>query len=395
MLNLTTEADSSSASSSSDMAYFYSHVYFVVSLVLILVGIVVNLIVITTYKLGEHKKLVGSANASLNAICVNKVQNSKRAAAAAAMAANRDQSVPANLALLASTNNLASCNTHARHMSLSIAVKQQQPQAQTTVVDSNNKSRKSGFDKNDLAFGPHATANTTANTTSAAFHKIRKTLCTFFIVSLGFCDLFICLVNMPFFLVVESGLFNRLILEFVMSRASTFLMRSCLCRLAYFLVQIPFTVEIVILLTIALDRYLSVLDPMKSHFSFNKKMFKFTLIGHVAFSCLLSLPNFFLYEFAASRDVTPLLARTNDSADKLFFISLSTLCPVYAPYAAYHTAYNVVLCVLFSLNLLVIIVCYMRVYKHVYKVSKTHRQDSFMVTNTLQYYSDKNYLNNR
>jgi hypothetical protein len=367
--------------SSPDITHFYSaHVYFAISLLLIVVGIVVNLIVITTYRFGENKKLVNNANTSVNALCINKIQQQGKKGAL-----NRDPSV--NLALLASTNTLAATTSvaHVRNLSLSIAVRRPQAANDSGGNRSSSAQKRILVDRNDTAF-----VTTAAGTAYQIGYKIRKTLCSYFIIGLGFCDLLICLLNMPFFMMLESGLFNRAIIELIMRRTRSHFTRTCACRFVYFFIQIPITVEIVILLTIALDRYLSVFRPIKTRYFFNKNMFKFTLMAHVAFSCLLSVPNFFFYEFVAE-DVAAW--SSGNSSEDLFFMSLSTLCPVYAPYAAYHTAYNVMLFVLFGLNLLVIIVCYMQVYKHVYKVSKHQRQDSFMVTNTLQY--DKNYLNSR
>ncbi len=122
--------------------------------------------------------------------------------------------------------------------------------------------------------------------------KLRHTLCSYFILSLGCCDLLICALVMPITLMIESGYFHPFFTKLFYSADSMYSRQ--ICSIGYYLVQIPLVFEIEILLTIAINRYSSVFQPIKIYL-FDPTKSKLTLISHILFSCLLSLPNLFFY----------------------------------------------------------------------------------------------------
>ena len=125
--------------------------------------------------------------------------------------------------------------------------------------------------------------------------KIRHTLCSYFILSLGCCDLLICALIMPVVLVIESGYFD-VHFSTLFGRNDFYSVLWCKC--SYYLIQIPLVLEIEILLTIAIDRYSSVFHPIKIYF-FDRTKSKITLIAQIFLSSVLSLPNLAFYSTAS------------------------------------------------------------------------------------------------
>ena len=125
-------------------------------------------------------------------------------------------------------------------------------------------------------------------------NKLRHTLYYYFILSLSFCDLFICTIIMPTILLIESGYFH-MYFKSIFWDSDNFGYSDLWCRLGFYFVQIPLVLEIEILLTIAIDRYSSVFHPIKIYF-FDRAKSKLTLIAQILVSCGLSLPNLFFYD---------------------------------------------------------------------------------------------------
>jgi len=89
----------------------------------------------------------------------------------------------------------------------------------------------------------------TLGTYNSGYNKIKR--CSYFILMLSFCDLFICLLNMPIdFLLQSSYLDSTFKMMFLNSAHADFL-----CKATYFLAKMPIALEIELLLMIAIDRY--------------------------------------------------------------------------------------------------------------------------------------------
>lgn len=300
---------------------FYLYIYYVFFLIAIIVGVIVNLIVIITYRFGRSSP-------------------------------NHSAGPRSN------TNQASSIGPQNRFVYLG--------QSCTSYVATANANTGA------------SSAATTAMLNSPdiggglAGYKVRKTLASYFIISLGVCDLVICLLNMPLLLMLESGLFVDQILP-AFDALSNFMNKDIVCRLSYFIIQIPITVDIEILLTIAFDRYASVFSPIQMYVLDSKKL-KWVLLVHVIVACLLSSPNFYLFEYNHA-------LHNSSTAVPLTLMSYCMISP--GKLSAYRV-YKIVLFALFIINLITIIVCYMRVYKHVYKVSRNHRNDSFILSSSSQ-----------
>lgn len=203
-------------------------------------------------------------------------------------------------------------------------------------------------------------------TYNLGYNRMKR--CSYFILSLGCCDLFICSLSMPLILVFQSGCLDSVFRSSLYSDAW--------CKLAHFFVQIPIALEIEILLTIAIDRYTSVFHPMNLNVP---DKIKLILVAQILTSSVLSLPNLLFYASSSSKpslDHSVSVAK-NDS----FTPSSSSYCAVKNEYLVLYSYYQIGLFVLFVANLIIISVCYLRVYKHVYKASKTQRRES-MATNS-------------
>lgn len=173
--------------------------------------------------------------------------------------------------------------------------------------------------------------------TSKNAYIYRRTLCSYFILVLAVCDLFISLVNMPVGLIYQSGSLRSKILQSHL---------SILCPLGHFLYQIPIVLELEILSLIALDRYSSVFRSIDSYF-FDKNKFIILTISSFLIACLISLPNIFLI----GSDLTS--------------------CQIKPTFAHEQKIYQSFLLVVFVFNLSVIVTCYIRVYKHIYRTLRT------------------------
>ena len=288
----------------------YMLVYCGLLLLVILTGIVVNFIVIAAYKFG-HKKFLTTSNVSVNLMNKNAVHM-------------RSQQSNAN---------------QIRRMSL---------------ASNDGKNLSLGRKRHELT--PDQNGMTVVSYELTAANKTRHTLCSYFILSLGCCDLFICLLVMPVILAVES------------SYLDVGIHSDLWCKLAYFLGQIPIALEIEILLTIAVDRYTSVFHPIKFYF-FDREKSKLTLVAQIVVSVLLSLPNMFFYASVSQS------GRQQANAS-LEFHSLGRQCGVQPRLVAAYSYYQLVLFACFLLSLLLISVFYLKVYKHVYIVSRRQRIES-------------------
>lgn len=169
----------------------------------------------------------------------------------------------------------------------------------------------------------------------------RRTLCSYFILVLAVCDLFISLVNMPVGLVYQTEPIRlKLITE------PNIL--SILCPLGHFFYQIPIVLELEILSLIALDRYSSVFRSIDSYF-FDKNKFIILIVSSFLFACLISLPNIFLI----GSDVA------------------NSSCQTKQMFVEEQKIYQSFLLAVFVINLSVIVTCYIRVYMHIYRTLRT------------------------
>lgn len=96
---------------------------------------------------------------------------------------------------------------------------------------------------------------------------------------------------MPANLIIESGYFHQYLSQ--LTQVDNLEGDLC-CRISFYLVQIPLVLEIEVLLTIAIDRYSSVFNPIKIYF-FDRTKSKLTLMAQILLSCVLSLPNLIIY----------------------------------------------------------------------------------------------------
>ena len=208
--------------------------------------------------------------------------------------------------------------------------------------------------------------NTMGNANKMNLNKIRRTLCSYFILSLGFCDIIICLVNLPLNALIEVSFFQNYFSQIAFNSRL-----DVMCKLSYFFLQIPIILEIEILFTIALDRYSSVFKPIKLYF-FDINKLIVTLAIQLACASLLSMPNLlFITKNTADQDAI-------DFNKTPIFFPLKhnipfTFCKVNDSYKIMYNWYQSILCLLFFINLLVISIFYVKVYKHIYEASKNQR----------------------
>jgi hypothetical protein len=258
---------------------------------------------------------------------------------------------------------------------------------------------------------PFAHSTTTTTYTNTLSH-IKRTLSSYYIICLSLCDLFICLVNMSLHLMFESHYFQEIVWRLMewseaepdgyTTTTSTTITSSTreswsfwtrntwtvntrnnmTCKLVLFFIQIPVVFEIEILLTIAINRYSSVFRPIKLYFVDRNKL-KLTVIAQLLFSSFLSLPNLLFYVASSSRpslrssssfaSIAEEESYTNHSNTRYSF---NSFCVVDHQYSRFYMYYQVVLFALFLLNLFIITVCYLKIYKRIYKASQTQRRES-------------------
>lgn len=171
----------------------------------------------------------------------------------------------------------------------------------------------------------------------------RRTLCSYFILVLAVCDLFISVVNMPINLVYQSAPLRSLI-------NLDHSLLSVLCPLGHFVYQVPIVLELEIVSLIALDRYSSVFRSIDSYF-FDKNKFIILTMTSFVLACLISLPHLFL--------VDPDLSNASCTTKQVFG----------------QRAYETFLLAVFVINLSCIVTCYIRVYKHIYRTLRTQRAE--------------------
>lgn len=171
-----------------------------------------------------------------------------------------------------------------------------------------------------------------------ALSRMRRTLCSYFILSLGLCDLVICLLVMPI-----DILTNFDCVRMFLNQVNV----SSLCKIGHFLLKIPIILEIEILFTIAFDRYSSVFRPIKLYF-FKKSKFFTILLVEIAIAVVISLPNIVFY---------------SESTEKLSMCSLSHDYEIESFY------YELFLSILFTINFVFIVTCYIKVYKHIHQAN--------------------------
>ncbi len=280
----------------------------------------VNLIIISAYKFGTKNKVVNNNTNNNN---TNFLNNS-----------------------ITNANQNHNLN---RTLSVSSTIARPNKRLSTTNYPNNNNNNNNSpnSNKNEPFLNP-------------IVYKIRKSLCLYFITSIGFCDLFICLTNMPvaFFLIDHhSSSFSTNIINNLFAQLDTHLKKGCLCKMAYFLAQIPISIEIEILFLIALDRYSSVYAPMK-HYFLDRNIFKLVLVFQLLFSTFLSVPNLFLYEF-----------NHNNS-------TVNSYCIVAKHMHKPYLFYQIFLFTLFFMVLLSIIVCYFKVYRNLHLMGMNNAGNS-------------------
>jgi hypothetical protein len=392
MSNLASQ-DGLNTESTSGPNFIFSTVF----LLLTLAGIISNLIVTLTYKFCDKKacSMNPSTNLNLNhRISIKNEENLiKRSSFNSKSTVNRRNTTTGGKLL---TN---SCNENNKNLlvppkrRVSIANESQYDDNHNSVVSENNnfdnpnanknlhpKSIMSSMHKSNNNTLLNESANNSANllahnqsvllslgTYNLGYNRMKR--CSYFILSLGCCDLSICSLSMPLILVFQSGCLDA------MFRSSLY--SDAWCKLAHFLVQIPIALEIEILLTIAIDRYTSVFHPMNLNVS---DRIKLILVAQMLTSSALSLPNLLFYASASSSS-SQSVHHSSEAKNASFTASSSSYCAVKSEYLALYGYYQIGLFVLFVANLIIISVCYLRVYKHVYKASKTQRRES-MATNS-------------
>ena len=248
------------------------------------------------------------------------------------------------------------------------------------TTDSNNKPKKSQNHAQSCAAAVssnHNNINLNCTTAAGVFNtankanlnKIRRTLCSYFILSLGFCDLFICIVHLPMNALQEINCIRDYLIK--MFQVNDL---DILCKLGYFFLQIPIILEIEILFTIAWDRYSSVFKPIKLYF-FDINKLIFTLVLQLVCASLLSLPNlFFIAKTTQNDHYTRSYATIENNKTTLIFLNNElAFCKVNEQYMVIYSWYQCFLCLLFFMNLFIISIFYIKVYKHIYKASKHQR----------------------
>ena len=150
-----------------------------------------------------------------------------------------------------------------------------------------------------------------------------------------------------------------------------------ICKTSYFFLQIPVILEIEILFTIALDRYSSVFKPIKLYF-FDINKLIVTLTVQLVCASLLSLPNLlFITKNNINTEFINLISieRGNNSFISIYSDSC-IFCKVNDKYRIFYSWYQCFLCLLFFINLFIISIFYIKVYKHIYKASKNQRLEN-------------------
>jgi len=351
-------------------------VYSALNVITILIGIIVNIIVIAAYKFGDRK--VSNNINNINFVNMNNLN------------------VMNNLSINSSNNSnlnklISNLNESIKGEGLSPNLKKSQTRNQSTkqlqlqpnLTQKNEKLKRP--ETNELQklqiSNPIQRRNTAEyqqrqrmksgsftqnNLITTMVSRHRRTVCSYFILSLGCCDLLICFFNMPFNLLVESGYFDLKLREIFADSAHS----DIWCKSAYFLGQIPIVLEIEILLTIAIDRYSSVFHPIKFYF-FDRNKSKLTLIAQILLSCLLSLPNLLFFSSFNTQQKQSIQTKPNTA-----LYSLANYCHVKQEMSTHFVYYQAILFTLFLINLAFIIIFYAKVYNHIYKVSRNQRFES-------------------
>lgn len=339
----------------------YLEIYFLIFLFFILIGLILNLIVITTYRFGDRSKVLNNTSTNVNLTHkilsfksleidqINQKQNSIN------QISIRQRRYTETL-----YNRMVENMYQQKNHRPSIYINRSSP-----MKDYNQKDNYQNNNSNQV----YVTLPITGPT-GAANLNIRRTLCSYFILSLGFCDLTICLFNMPMNLLSEIGFFD---LNYFLNKS--FELDMC-CKITHFLLQIPISLEIEILLMIAVDRYSSVFRSIESYF-FDKDKFKLTLMLQLFLSSLLSFPN--LIFFTSNKQHFALTNQTNLQTSNESF---SSYCIIQEDLTKFYTFYQASLFSLFVLIFIIIMICYIKVYKHVYKASRNQRKESLMTNSS-------------
>ncbi len=361
---------SSSSSSRHELNIFKSNnlfVYCTLNIVTIIIGIIVNMIVILAYKFGNKKTTNGNSINTNNNIA--KLVSNLNGINSKTDNVNRRVSlmIPTNLSIKRIQNSKNTADS-----TLLKTRRNTEFQSRNHLTTTNG----GGSSSQMMAFD-----NSISN---------RRNVCSYFILSLGCCDLLICILNMPLNLLIESGYFDFDLTKLTSTHMDS--SESC-CKFIYFLSQIPIVLEIEILLSIAVDRYSSVFHPIKFYF-FDRNKSKLTILVQILISSLLSTPNI-LFFTSNSNNNNKIHSNKNSTKFTNELYSLSNYCQVKNEYLTYYYYYQLVLFSFFLLNLTIIIVFYIKVYSHIYKVSKHQRIESIgSRTNGSVFNSSNNNNNN-
>jgi hypothetical protein len=373
LISNTIDIDENSNKINKFSNYFYILIIFVFSII----GTFANFIVIAAYKLSINYKIQNNnPNKQLN----NRYSIDNAAVLAAAAAGS---------------NFIIDDLSGKKKNKLS-----QQQQYHQFYYNSNNKPRRSISQNIANQSNINNKINNEKNNTETCtnklnLNKIRRTLCSYFILSLGFCDLFICIINMPLNALIEIDSINKYLVKIFINNSKTIDL-NILCKLSYFLLQIPIILEIEILFTIALDRYSSVFKPIKLYF-FDINKLILTLVVQILCAGILSSPN--LLFIVKNSDFNYIDSGNKTTSIPYIFIKNEfKFCEVNSKFQVFHTWYQIFLCFLFILNLVIISIFYLKVYKHIYKASKHQRLQnatsaSRNSVNTLQVPISTNGLN--
>ncbi len=261
----------------------YLDIYNSIFLFTIIIGVLVNIIVVLAYKTSYGKS-----------------SNNSRAFSFSQKYASMQSSNNCNFGHNFNNPRLGYGKKIDRRVSLAI------PQGSTVILEEEKPTAhiqprkqysQSYYDRRQSAFVDSNRNRSLNSLTFVSFKdqatkKIRHTSCSYFILSLGCCDLIICALVLPATLIIESGYFHSYMVNFFSSTDGLY--SDQVCSIGYYLIQIPLVVEIEILLTIAINRYSSVFQPIKIYL-FDPNKLKLTLMSHILLSCFLSLPNLFFY----------------------------------------------------------------------------------------------------
>jgi hypothetical protein len=357
---------------SNSLAYF---TYFFSAILLFSIGTLVNLLVIITYKFGYKNLMINKSlfnishhqhdhNHSIN-IPVKRHSQQKEAEKVEETISIKKQKFGrtkkrrltiaevSNIKIVSTDGNLNGQKNFSTKNNLN-------------NIENNNETEKNAL-LGQTKKTSHFSLSNYGKFSLGLARKSRRTLSSFFILSLGCCDFFICLFGIAFVLLLQLGYF-----ELLNENADDFW-----CKFSHFFIQVPITLEIQILLSIAIDRYLSVFRPIKLYYIDGKKL-RQILFLQIFVSVLLCAPNILFYR-AKNKGFGRL---SNENSPYMTINTLDDYCYIHEAHDQTFHYYQVVLFVLFLVNIVIISTCYLKVYNHVYRASLHQKNESVSRNNS-------------